>query len=410
MAPHVPPEIWRHIFRCATFTATSLNMMDWHPHWPYASPPWEVDQALTYFSTQPTKMALTLVSRHFREMTLEFLFELVQLHYTRNAQLLLDSILPHTTGTDTRSSPAKWIKYIIVDLDGVSASDSDQWSMVEVLTKIFPCCSNLAAFGWSSVRLNGKHDHPTLMASIPLTITTLEWHADSCMESFYHLRYHTALQNLRVCRIISMSREGLDVTIPFITHLSVRNPLGFIAEAWWDLPSVSHLTIHNVNYNLIKQLLSKSRDTIRSIYLPEPLMCKSGDFPRLLASMPNLETLSYAIILNMSNQLHFSSLWSGVSRHASLTRIYIFAGIGIIDKWTLSTIRDFFRFHLQPLMASHLLPLTISIIGISASASHFFKAGEFWEDGCHTQAGGKRKFCDELSASLSSPQIQCFVE
>ncbi|TDL17919.1 hypothetical protein BD410DRAFT_901135 [Rickenella mellea] len=404
MHSQIPPEVWRNIFRFATFTAISLNVMDWDPYWPYARSE-EAHPTKSYQSTLPTKKALTLVSRHFRELSLQYLFEVVQLFHTRNAQLLLDAILLHTTGT--RSSPTRWIKYITVDLD----SNDDSHLMDGVLKKIFPHCERLAAFGWEAKeRLRGwmSDDASELMASIPLSITALEWHRNSLGKSFNSLRNHTALRTLRVSDVLSVARDDHAVAIPTITHLDVRTPLTCIAVSRWELPSVAHLTIDWIDEQHFDRLLgdSESRNAIRSFYIPDPLRCRSDDFPRILASMPKLETFSYDIAVNPDDQTLISPTWVGVGSHASLANIYLFCRVGmdrLKGKASFLTIRDFFFGHLKPLTTRH-VPLTIGIM----DAQVVFEQGDFLDKGY--DAEGKQRFFDDLSANLTSPVVNVIVK
>ncbi|TDL17924.1 hypothetical protein BD410DRAFT_515410 [Rickenella mellea] len=400
--PHIPPEIWRNIFRFATFTATSLNMMDWGPYWPYARLV-DVHPTKSYHSTLPTKKAITLVSRHFRELSLEYLFEVVQLFHTHNAQLLLYAILSHATVTGTPSSPARWIKYMTVDLD----TNEDSHLMDGVLMKIFPRCENLVAFGWEShERLLDfqTDDSSELMASIPLNITTLEWHRNVLGHSFNSLRGHVALRNLRVSDVLSMSPADCDVTIPSITHLDARTPLTSIAVSWWDLPSVVHLTLDCLDGHHFERLVSKSRDTIESIYIPDPWRCRLDGFPRILASMPKLRTFYYDIDVNTDDQDKLSSTWIHVGAHASLTHVYLFCRTGMhYGKGSFSAVRDLFLGHLQPLLDRH-LPLTIAIMG----AQSVFEQGDFREDGYDSAA--QERFFYDLSASLNISQVRITVQ
>ncbi|TDL17920.1 hypothetical protein BD410DRAFT_831193 [Rickenella mellea] len=396
----LPPEIWRNIFRFATFTATSLNVMDWDRS--------RRNAALSYQSTLPTKKALTLVSRKFREMSLDYVFELVQIFNRHNAQRLLDTIREHTTYSSTGSSPAKLIKYIIV-VPG--AEEDSDLSLNEVWMKIFPFCTKLAGFatGWKSAERgpNGeKIDLSALMASIPSSITTLEWHRTLSPRSFHSLRKHAALRNLRVSNLLPMSPEDHDVIIPFITHLDVCIPMRNVPVSWWDLPSVSHLTLEWPERRHYKRLIGKSKDTIRSLYLAEPCRSKSNDFPWIVAKMPNLETFCYDIVLAGNEPTTFPSSWLGVGYHASLTHIYLFCRGGGWDpaKRSFSEVRDSFSRHLQPLMTGHLTPLTVSIIDTHV----VFGQGDFHEDGY--EYASKQRFFDDLSASLSSPDVQCIVK
>ncbi|TDL20445.1 hypothetical protein BD410DRAFT_371922 [Rickenella mellea] len=394
MHPQIPPEILRNIFRLATFTTTSLNVMDWDPHWPYAWASEKADPTLSYESTLPTKKALTLVSRSFRDLSLEFLFELVQLFHTRNAQLLLDMILSQTTGTGKR--PAKWIKYIMVDLD----KDDDSRLMDGVLKKIFPHCENLAAFGYDSKeRMRDPWndvDSSDLMASIPLSITTLEWHRDSLGNSLNSLQSHTALRNLRVSGFLV--HDNHVVALPFITHLYLQPPFTIPASPW-GLPSISHLRMDA--FFAVDRFLaeSESKDTIRSLYIADS-RTRLGGFPQLLASLPKLGTFSYDFNIGLQVLLPSSS-WLGAARHASLSHIYLFCNGGV--NRSFSTIRDGFSDHLQPLMALH-LPLTIGIM----HAHLLFEHGDFREGGYG--AADKQRFFDDLSSSLSSSEVRVIVK
>ncbi|TDL15902.1 hypothetical protein BD410DRAFT_795956 [Rickenella mellea] len=373
MEPHFPPEIWSNIFRFATFTATSLNEMDWNPHWPYASSPESTDPTLSYRSTLRTKKTLTLVSRTFRGMSLEYLFEIVKLLRPRKAQLLLHTILSRTTGPVAGNSPAKFIKYIIINLDPGSASDSRL--MDGVLTKIFPFCTNLAGFGWTSterVLRGGQTDNSTLIASIPLTITTLEWNRDTLRRPFHALRNHITVRNLRVSHLLPAHQEDFNVKFPFITHLYARTPFAGMAISRWSLPSLTHLNLEIFSKNHLELLFGKCKESIRSIYIAAPWRT-NGDLSWILASIPKLETFSYDISIDTLGH-KFSSPWLDVGHHASLTHISIFCRPATdYGKATISNIRDFFSLHLQPLTSGHVSLLTISIV----DARNFFEQGFF---------------------------------
>ncbi|TDL17925.1 hypothetical protein BD410DRAFT_793799 [Rickenella mellea] len=336
MDPNFPPEILKNIFGFATFTATSLNVMDWDP-WPESSSPENTDPTLCYQSTLSTKKALTLFSRKFREMSLEYLFELVQLFHTHHAQMLLNTIFSHIAATiegiHTGNSPAKWIKYIIVALDPAPDRHSDSNSMDGVLKKIFPFCVHLVAFGWKSTE---KETGPsTLLPSIPLTITTLQWHRQSTGRSFYSLRNHTALRNLRESNLLCTSREEEPViTMPFVTHLDIRTPFSQLAISDWDLPSTSHLTLDRPGHHHFKTLLGKCAEAIRSIYITDPQRCGFGDFPRILASMPHLKTFSYGIAVNTYHQPPFASTWLAfIAIHLSPTYTYFVVAVSLGTPW-----------------------------------------------------------------------------
>ncbi|TDL15901.1 hypothetical protein BD410DRAFT_82215 [Rickenella mellea] len=414
MDPHFPPEIWRNIFRFATFTEIPLQKLDWGPH---SSSPKDahrdLDPTLAYHSVQsalPTKKALTLVSRSFREMSLEHMFELVELFRTRNAQLLLDTIPPNTAVTDKGNSPTKWIKCIIVSLDYYQ-STNELYLMDELLTKLLPFCTNLDAFGWKTLeRVDSaeKIDRSitTLMESLPPTITTLEWLRYSPVQAFHSLRNHTTLRNLRIADISYMSPGESDVIIPSITHLDARTRFTTIAASRWGLPSVSHVTLDWIESPVLA-LFGNCRDTIRSIYFPDPWRCRSisDDFSRILTSLPKLETFSYGITVNLFDPPRLASPWLGVARHPSLTHIYLFCRDGLNPEMrSFSTIRGFFSFQLQPLVNSHMMPLTITIVDTGL----IFERGDYREDGYDD--GAKQRFFDDLSASLSSANIQCIVK
>ncbi|TDL17932.1 hypothetical protein BD410DRAFT_793803 [Rickenella mellea] len=400
MDPHLPPEIWRKVLRFATFTATSLNAVDWDPRWSYARSQAVTHLAWTYESTLSTKKAITLVSRHFRELSIEYLYEHVHLFSTHNAMLLLVTILSHTTAISSPDSAAKWIKHIFVKLR--KNEDSDE--MDAVLMQIFPHCQKLAGFGWeSNGQLQDTNDDSELMASIPLSITGLEWNRNSYGRSFNSLRNHTALRHLRVSDLSSHSQDLHAVTMPFVTHLDVRAPMTCIAASQWGLPSISHLTTDWRRGQNFERLVS--RDTLRSLYISPTTWTTLDAIPRILATMPKLETFSYDVAVNTLYPLHYSSTWLGVGSLASLTRIHlicrIFSYFGN-SKRSFSAIRDFFFDHLQPLMTKH-PPLTIGIV----DAQLMFEHWNFRENGYH--AAAKEKFFDDLSASLSSTGVQITV-
>ncbi|TDL15903.1 hypothetical protein BD410DRAFT_82767 [Rickenella mellea] len=276
--------------------------------------------------------------------------------------------------------------------------------MDSVMMKIFFFCKNLVALGWKSTGAIGISDLSSLMASIPVTITTLEWYRHTSARSFKSLQNHTALRNLAVSHLVFRSREDRNVTIPFITHLDVREPLKICV----NLPSLSHLTLDWAERDHLEQLLGKSKDTIRSIYFRAPRRSSSDEFPATLARMPKLQIFAYDVTINAYENPRFPSSWLGVGRHASLTNIHLFCRAGFRggnrENGSFSTLRDAISGHLQPLMTAYQMPLSISIM----NARLIFEIADFHEDGY--DAAANQRFFDDLSASLSSATVQCIVK
>ncbi|TDL17959.1 hypothetical protein BD410DRAFT_793837 [Rickenella mellea] len=393
MNPHFPSEIWRTIFHFATFTVTSLNAKDWAPHWPhsrirqFSSPP-------PYYNvTLKTKKALSLVSTHFRDISIEFMFETVQIHHARQARHLADTIQSHS------SSPARWIKSIIIFLD----KQDDIYVVDATLIQILPHCTNLTAFGWESPTvkyptLNRTRDKSSeLMKSIPLGIKTLEWNRKSSGISFKCLRHHASLCQFRLNEVLADSSVDDAITLPSITHLEVRQLSTCTPIANWNLPSLSHLTIDWTTGNLSGHLW----DTLRSVSITDRWASGSDTFQGIIARLPNLESLFYHIDVGTFGG-KLEKAWLGVRHHQSLTEIHIYCLAPIIlnqQDAPLYTVEELFSRHLHPIMTGS-LPLLRNVRILNASV--VFDVAGFQED---VRTDGVDFFAN-LSEQLSTPAVR----
>ncbi|TDL17931.1 hypothetical protein BD410DRAFT_881473 [Rickenella mellea] len=393
MDPHIPSEIWRIIFNFATFTVTCLNTRDWAPYWPhsrfcqFSSPP-------PYYNvTLKTKKALVLVSRHFRDNSIGFMFEVVQLFDTHHAQLLSDTMHSHS------SYPAKWIKSIIIVLD----QKEDIEVMDATLIRILPHCTNLNAFGWESPHLlqssrsEGIRDKSSeLLKCIPLGITILGWKRTSLGESFNCLRIHGSLRQIRLRQVLPIIFGDTAVTIPSITHLEVRETSTCASLSSWNLPSLSHLTIDWITGIQFGPLWN----TIRSISITDRRAGRPDILPGIITRLPNLESLAYHIEVQMAGR-KLEKSWLGVPNHRSLTDIYIYchAPIGSQKDEPLCTVRELFSCHLHPIMIGSLSLLrNVHILNTRVVAEVPGCEEDLRTDGV--------KFFSNLSKLMSTPAVQ----
>ncbi|TDL17908.1 hypothetical protein BD410DRAFT_881418 [Rickenella mellea] len=312
MDPYFPPYIWRRVFSFAVFTATCLNAMDWDPNWPRFGSSTIPDSSLSYKRTLRTKKALTLVSRHFHEMSLEFMFELVQICYIRHAELLADILRSHP------SSPGKWIKNLLVSLDGAAY------------------CENLTAFGWESHvwyrrdldREEDRRMSEDLIKSIPLGISVLRWSRPSFRNFFTSLRHHSALRQL--CISMISAPDDLLITLPSVTHLETQDIQAWGIVRRWELPSISHLNVNwygpwqvgdEERYGFDPHDVERFPDSIRhfSIQISHIAPFRVTSFLPLVAPFRELETFSYT--LDFSDESRNPN-WIGV-HHPTLQHVGI---------------------------------------------------------------------------------------
>ncbi|TDL17913.1 hypothetical protein BD410DRAFT_515161 [Rickenella mellea] len=359
MDPHFPPEIWRMVFRLATFTATCLNVMEWNPNCLFSSS-YLPDPTQSYESTLPVKKTLTLVSRQFYEMSIEFMFGCIQIFDTRHALLLADILQSH------RDSPAKWIKHLLVHLgpaDGVHLMDST------LITVSLPRCGNLTAFGWESP---GRFPHDKiqelnkgaqdLMRSIPWGISALRWNRPLSGNHFTSLSRHTALRHLSIARIISPNQRL--VILPCVTHLETRDIRAWDVLRHWRMPSVSYLKVNwynrgggtdNEHFGSDPRTIHFFPDSIRrlSIYIDAYTMPFASFLP-IITPFPKLETFSYELDL-IAEDPNNNPNWIGV-HHPNLRHVGIHCRQSVprpLERNFVFHWADFITHHIQGLINSH---------------------------------------------------------
>ncbi|TDL17939.1 hypothetical protein BD410DRAFT_806932 [Rickenella mellea] len=335
-----------------------------------------------------TKRALSLVSRHFRDISIEFMFETVQLFHADRAQLLADTIQSHS------GSPARWIKYLMV----FWAGEDDVEVMDATLIQLLPHCKNLVAFVWdtpgmwqSEFKDRHRDNASDLLKSIPLGIYVLQWTRMSLGESFHCLRHHSSLQEFRVFGVESVSSDGDGVTIPSLTHFEARHCEPLYS---WSLPSLSHLTIAQITEHHLGGLW----DTIRSIVIEDCSVGTSDTLPRIIAHLHKLESLSYHISVDTVGG-RFEGSWLGVANQRCLTDVYIHChprthhGLEVP-----STTEDFFSRHLHPIVTGALTNLrNIHILNARIVFEKASRQGEVPTD--------QANFLANLSSRLSTPAV-----
>ncbi|TDL26544.1 hypothetical protein BD410DRAFT_836418 [Rickenella mellea] len=170
MTPSLPTELLKTIIRYATHAgvdpypaATPAN--------PCANPDswWFAEFEEVNLETMKTKIALTRVSRRFRRMALEFLFEFVSIQKLSKALKLIETIKKQSSNIEL--GPREWVKFLFV---------RQPESNMRLVTKILHLCRGLRGFSWtptaSQTRFKDREAaQDEVIQNIPTNIQFLHW-------------------------------------------------------------------------------------------------------------------------------------------------------------------------------------------------------------------------------------------
>ncbi|TDL26540.1 hypothetical protein BD410DRAFT_525185 [Rickenella mellea] len=224
MTPSLPTELLKAIFRYATEAGVdpSLAVTDAKSDW-FAK--FEEDN----LGTMATKIALTRVSRRFRRISLEFLFEFVSIDKADQAVPLV--ALMKKQASTTAPGPREWIKFLCV-----------RCSNTRLVIKIIRLCRSLRGFSWYPTTPSTRREieeaaQDELINNIPVNIRYLHWNAVLNQASTFSVFLHKASASLQILSIRGIMRNpasGLPfshLSFPSLTHFQVEDMYPF---RWLD--------------------------------------------------------------------------------------------------------------------------------------------------------------------------------
>ncbi|TDL27658.1 hypothetical protein BD410DRAFT_782794 [Rickenella mellea] len=396
----LPVELWRFIIQEATYTHTYLNQ--WESDWPPS-----YDRTLQSYQTAlRTKTALTLVSRHFRDITAEFLYEIVHLRSIHHAQLFLD--LHYTDDV------CAWTKYLLVK--------QEKWESASVLThavaQILRQCRNLRGFGcihYTDGRPvysvgQGSRAEETLIKAIPPGVQFLDWDQATGGKFFSRLAPEctTSLRGLRLWSSDllppDVQHESLasNTTFPYLTHLHLNRLGSEIVH--WKLPSLIHFSLNFDDSRRLHEFLGIHSSSLISLSLGRFAGLNENLLKQVLLTQYNLRELAYCLYFDGPEP---TPLWACTEGHNSLAHLHITCIHWPTFPLAYADLKHRLRCHVRPLdkvRFPKLQTVTITGVGWAFTERRFVRCMAAEET-----TGSLCETAENLSVSLSQNGLRVFV-
>lgn len=324
-----PPEIWRLILRYATTSETSYQV-DYQP-FQHIQELEETSLSLQHESLRLlTCVSLMRVSRGFREVAAEFLYEDVRICNAEGLESLLLGLDrsaredgPNTYGSYVRrlELPQRRLHILLQTTDTLPfpthpiACDPD----VARLADILRLCPNIEIFVRPCLRLDAQNIRfwasligTACIGCLP-RLMRLEWHESELDSRFYGTNHTDRLReivsqapNLRYLFLSSDRQNSLsDLILPPSLHTIRLNRSYFHSQAVrklmiksrhrGDIPNFRHLVLHTTLPSTLLDFLAATGRHLRVLELAfSPQMTfSSNQMQRLLSRTPALEELAF---------------------------------------------------------------------------------------------------------------------
>ncbi|KAJ6536414.1 hypothetical protein DFH09DRAFT_1283813 [Mycena vulgaris] len=330
--PNPPTEIWRQIFRCATGSETSYHV-DYLPFQPMQELQ-ETSKALQHESLRlQTCVSLMRVSRRFRAVVAEFMYEDVRIHDAENLASLLAGLArsaredgPISYGTYVRrlELPRRRTKFPLQSQNlpfplHPIPCDPNTTSLIDILR----LCPRLEILVRPCLRLDAESI--TFWASLVrsavagqlTSLMRLEWHESELDARFYGTNHTDRLReivaqapNLRYLFLSSDRPNALeDLCLPRSLHTIRLNRSHFHPQhvkkyvrkprytCDVDVPNFQNLVLHTTLPTTLLDFIASSGKHLRVLELAfaPQLVFSSNQMQRILSRCPQLEELAMSI-------------------------------------------------------------------------------------------------------------------
>ncbi|KAJ7503728.1 hypothetical protein B0H11DRAFT_1984089 [Mycena galericulata] len=330
--PYLPPEIWRVILRYATTSQTSYDI-DYQPFQPLQ----ELQETSCSLQCESRRLhtcvSLVRVSRRFRALAVEFLYEDIRICDAQDLDSLLLGLM-RSANEDDSNDYGSYVRRLEIPRRRTNVIlqsercafpthpipvDLDAPRLVDLLR----LCPNLEVLVRPCLRLDPVNI--TFWASLIGTVCTsylprllrLEWHESELDSRFYGTNHIERLRelvsqapNLRYLFLSSDRRNSL-VDLPFPLSLrTIRlNPSYFhppsprhsklspAARNPSSIPNFHNLVLHTMLPSTLLDFLSATGRSLRVLELAfsPQIQFSSNQMQRILGRCPHLEELVYSL-------------------------------------------------------------------------------------------------------------------
>ncbi|TDL21695.1 hypothetical protein BD410DRAFT_789434 [Rickenella mellea] len=314
----MPTELLKAIFRYAMYAGLDLSPATTHTK-PDAH--WLVKFEDDNLEMTETKIALTRVSRRFRRIALEFLYEFVIIDKPKQAEKLLE-LMKEQSSHRRRSKlrPREWIRFLCV-----------RRSSARIVTELLRLCRRLKGFSWNphyaQIRpQDWEAAQDEMIQTIPTNLRFLHWNEEVPFKLF------TAFLQKASASIEIICVSGMQVdkslkpplsrsSFPSLTHLHFEYPSHFLClEALtWETASLVELNISGLylgeDFTRNFQNASKS---LRVLRLGRHVRLMPDLLSHILDAWVNLEELYYH---TGHGYIGDTALWASDLAHMKMQKV-----------------------------------------------------------------------------------------
>ncbi|TDL16499.1 hypothetical protein BD410DRAFT_844393 [Rickenella mellea] len=329
MTPTLPVELWRRIFRLTTYTGADLDQVIKH----------ELDSdkftecKQNYLRTIETKVAISHVSRQFRCIASEFLFEFVSIDKPSQA-LKLETLMEESSTSD---GPRDCIKFLFVRC-------TDE-SIMPRVTNVLRLCRDLRGFSWnhpiSQTRFQDRRlVEDEMLRSIPTNLRFLNWNSLvylNVLDAFLH-NASDSLEGLYINGFLLNPPPNRCTTFPALTHLDVRCIASCNWLDKWIMPSLNELHLpygYSYSDERCPGVLTHAGMSLRVLRLGTSFRVTPNLLSQILCICPKLEEIYYFVHPNDD-----LCPWESEATHVLLRMVgidFVGTGFGGYDK-----VQDYF--------------------------------------------------------------------
>ncbi|TDL19163.1 hypothetical protein BD410DRAFT_792410 [Rickenella mellea] len=356
-----PHELYGMIIRFATYSPVYFDVSPDPQYWPIPS---ENRVGVDY----ETKKALTAVSRQFRALSLQYLYEVIELHKTSSMQRLASilDISSSITAKNGLRNPRK-IKHLFVSVLDVQDKQG-KIAAFNSLRRILHHCIGLQGFGFYASVLDWVEycsDPRDWLISIPKSVRFLDWQGLTMGCNFTQMVRHLSesLVAMQFSKVQLNTSPPPFAILPHLKYLSLPEKLGGTDILYdWHMPSLSHFHSNGIIKGELGCIIERARENLQCVIVG------NGVAQAWLAKLPgvarNLEEFRYHFF---DEEMELS--WDSVGGHPSLQHIVVVFHRPRVRGRSLSRAMSALCAHLQPLTKANFPHLrSVGFVGVNPNS------------------------------------------
>ncbi|TDL21703.1 hypothetical protein BD410DRAFT_840377 [Rickenella mellea] len=318
MPPPLPTELLETIFRYATSAGVDPHLGITHAK---HEAHWFVKFKKDNLEKMEIKIALTRVSRRFRRIALEFLFEFVSIDNPHQAERLVKMMKEEPSSSELR--PRERIKFLFVTFPNIP-----------LVTEILRLCRGLRGFWWNphdtqTRPQNWEAAQDEMIQTIPTNLRFLHWNAEVPFEIFttFLQKASASLQIISASRIRAhrlLQHRLPRASYPCLTHLHFDHLSLFVwlQSVTWEIPSLIEVNLSGLHSGgELQRCFRHAGKSLRVLRLGRNVRLMPSFLSHILDACASLEELYY----HTDGYLDDTPLWHSDVAHMKMQKVAIYA-------------------------------------------------------------------------------------